>query len=315
MPAGQKYEHKLIVRQQPKHARVCAISGDCRPVDPPPIIQLQVLNPGANSQQLHSAQERPRVCSPSPSLPSFDTILDPFCSELNEPYPVSNNSACPQSQYYFMFASLVKAETSTELLYLKDGKTPSTSGSLVSSLYHLTVSASFFMLSLSLRSCDVDNNENADFFVFPDLSVRIEGSFRLKLCLYELDGESVRNHDSVYTAPFSVYPAKRYPGMEESTALSCCLADQGIKIRIRKDARPQKRAIPDSSNSSSDYNDNLMSSGSTSRTQNGYNNHKGAAARACGFLYFASAPRYGLDTRRRPPSRRWQQRKSTAVVV
>ena len=58
--------------------------------------------------------------------------------------------------------------------YDQDGKTRCTTGSVVSSLYHLKDS----------------ENQNADagFFVFPDLSVRTEGSYRLKLSLYEVVG-------------------------------------------------------------------------------------------------------------------------------
>lgn len=47
---------------------------------------------------------------------------------------------------------------------------------------------------------------------------------------------------SIFSAPFYVYTAKKFPGMEESTPLSCSLADQGIKIRIRKDIRVRKKA-------------------------------------------------------------------------
>lgn len=45
-------------------------------------------------------------------------------------------------------------------------------GSVVSSLYHLK---------------DVENgNRDAGFFVFPDVSIRTEGSYRLKLSLFEV---------------------------------------------------------------------------------------------------------------------------------
>jgi len=50
------------------------------------------------------------------------------------------------------------------ILLPQDGKTRCTTGSVVSSLYHLK---------------DTEhNNEDAGFFVFPDLSVRTEGSYR-----------------------------------------------------------------------------------------------------------------------------------------
>ena len=71
-----------------------------------------------------------------------------------------------------MYASLMAADLDEELHLLRDGKTRSTTGSVVSSLYHLK---------------DIDNSD-AGFFVFPDLSVRVEGNYRLKLSLFEIIG-------------------------------------------------------------------------------------------------------------------------------
>ena len=62
-------------------------------------------------------------------------------------------------------------------LTAQDGKTRCTTGSVVSSLYHLK---------------DTENqNQDAGFFVFPDLSVRTEGSYRLKLSLFEVVGSAL----------------------------------------------------------------------------------------------------------------------------
>lgn len=73
-----------------------------------------------------------------------------------------------------MFASLASPDTDDELHLLKDGKTRCTTGSVVSSLYHLKDSE--------------NGGQDAGFFVFPDLSVRTEGSYRLKLTLFEVIG-------------------------------------------------------------------------------------------------------------------------------
>ena len=40
---------------------------------------------------------------------------------------------------------------------------------------------------------------------------------------------------SCYSEIFTVYSAKKFPGVVESTPLSKCFATQGIKIPIRKD--------------------------------------------------------------------------------
>jgi hypothetical protein len=46
---------------------------------------------------------------------------------------------------------------------------------------------------------------------------------------------------SIYSQPFQVFSAKKFPGVIESTALSKCFASQGIKIPIRKDGPKQDR--------------------------------------------------------------------------
>ena len=55
---------------------------------------------------------------------------------------------------------------------------------------------------------------DAGFFVFPDLSVRTEGTYRLKLTLFEVIGANVHHCKSIFSAPFYVYTAKKFPGME-----------------------------------------------------------------------------------------------------
>ena len=40
---------------------------------------------------------------------------------------------------------------------------------------------------------------------------------------------------SCFSEVFTVFSAKRFPGVVESTGLSRCFATQGIKIPIRKD--------------------------------------------------------------------------------
>ncbi|KAG7447102.1 uncharacterized protein BT62DRAFT_930940 [Guyanagaster necrorhizus] len=217
-----RLEYDLVVRQEPKQARMCGVGGkaDRRPIDPPPIVQLRVIDPRRHQQHASGSDGRP-------ASPSGSSYAQSFL----------------QNPYYFMFASLAKPDDDKELHWLKDGKTRCTTGSVVSSLYHL--------------KDPQRNNEDAGFFVFPDLSVRTEGSYRLKLSLFEVVGNNVRHCKSIYSAPFYVYTAKKFPGMEESTPLSCSLADQGIKIRIRKDIRVRKRptTVLDTSRQESDQED------------------------------------------------------------
>lgn len=99
-------------------------------------------------------------------------------------------------------------------------------------------------------------------FVLQDLSVRTEGTFRLKMNLYNLSAINLTDAEnkgpgqspdllveapclaSVFSKPFKVWSAKKFPGVIESTPLSKCFAAQGIKIPIRKDGKdgnPRKR--------------------------------------------------------------------------
>lgn len=48
-------------------------------------------------------------------------------------------------------------------------------------------------------------------------------------------GEKTPMLASCFSDPFTVYSAKKFPGVIESTTLSKCFAQQGIKIPIRKD--------------------------------------------------------------------------------
>ncbi|KAF4445075.1 hypothetical protein F53441_10999 [Fusarium austroafricanum] len=85
-------------------------------------------------------------------------------------------------------------------------------------------------------------------FVLQDLSVRTEGTFRLRFSFVNVGrpggpgglGANVNQGrapilSSCYSETFHVYSAKKFPGVCESTPLSKRFANQGIKIPIRKD--------------------------------------------------------------------------------
>jgi hypothetical protein len=110
----------------------------------------------------------------------------------------------------------------------------------------------------------LDRPSGAGYFIFPDLSVRHEGLYRLSFNLYEetkhsedLDKEGSLDSQSKVTgaAPeasfdwrmevksdlFTVYSAKKFPGLAESTNLSRTVAEQGCRVRIRRDVRMRRR--------------------------------------------------------------------------
>ncbi|GAA5955202.1 hypothetical protein JCM3765_003243 [Sporobolomyces pararoseus] len=94
------------------------------------------------------------------------------------------------------------------------------------------------------------------YFVLPDLSVRMEGHFRLRLRLLSLDlskrlaGSLSPVVTSTHTDEFQVFNAKKFPGMLDPTPLSKHFAAQGVRIPTRQSkksssASPPLSAIPE----------------------------------------------------------------------
>lgn len=127
----------------------------------------------------------------------------------------------------------------------------------------------------------LDRPDLAGYFVFPDLSVRHEGKYRLSFNLYE-EVKDLKDADAgpagtssevaeikhapmapqkhvhyrleVKSMPFSVFSAKRFPGLTESTNISRIVAEQGCRVRIRRDVRMRRHEVK-SSKGGDDWND------------------------------------------------------------
>lgn len=206
---GKKITYQMQVIQQPERARACGSgaksSADRRPVDPPPIVELRIFE-GENRQ---------------------------------------NDITFSYNANFFLFATLENARSIAQgRVQPNPASFPVLTGTPVAGMAYL------------------DRPTPAGYFIFPDLSVRHEGKYRLSFALYEelkehkdMDSddrgsEHVQNgrvdaHVShrleVKSAPFSVYSAKKFPGLTESTALSRMVAEQGCRVRIRRDVRMRRR--------------------------------------------------------------------------
>ncbi|KAL7319193.1 hypothetical protein PS15m_002360 [Mucor circinelloides] len=123
------------------------------------------------------------------------------------------------SANFFLHTTLANANDNSDIHYVNGVRT--TAGSVVQSLHKLK---------------DTNNTEGA-FFVFADISIRIEGVFKLKFTLFQIKGIQVERICSIFSDPFRVYSPKTFPGMSESTDLTRSFSDQGVRIRIRKEAR------------------------------------------------------------------------------
>ncbi|KAI8370137.1 velvet factor [Choanephora cucurbitarum] len=104
--------------------------------------------------------------------------------------------------------------------------------------YSVPIALSGQTASSMYRLKDI-NNQDGGFFVFGDISIRLEGYFRLKLSLFQISTHGAVNLKSIYSNVFQVYSVKTFPGMLESTFLSRSFSDQGVRIRIRKEHRIQ----------------------------------------------------------------------------
>ncbi|KAK1062437.1 velum formation-related protein [Friedmanniomyces endolithicus] len=204
---GKQLTYHLKVLQQPIRARACGAgaesSADRRPVDPPPIVELKIFD-GENSK----------------------TDIT-FSMNAN----------------YFLFATLEPAR-------------PMAHGRVAEHKQQLTVLTGTPVAGMVY----LDRPEPAGYFIFPDLSVRHEGKYRLGFSLYE-ESKDVKFDDStdggaratspedpcvthrleVKSEPFTVYSAKKFPGLTESTSLSRMVAEQGCRVRIRRDVRMRRR--------------------------------------------------------------------------
>ncbi|KAE8270090.1 hypothetical protein A4X09_0g2260 [Tilletia walkeri] len=242
-----RIEYILTIREQPKQSRMCGSGekADRRPVDPAPIVQLRVIThettrPGGSTGVPPHATIAAANLPVGLPIPRRNNKMPLATHPIRSGVPVTtawgagweDKAWFLENPYYFMYAMLADAETDAELLVLSDGRTRSTTGSCVSCLYHLK---------------DVKDNSDQGFFVFPDLSIRSEGRYRLKLSLFETIGNEVHHCKSIYTAPFTVHSAKGFPGMNESTVLARSFASQGLKLRVRKNPRGRKKNINEQS--------------------------------------------------------------------
>ncbi|RMZ92432.1 hypothetical protein DV736_g342, partial [Chaetothyriales sp. CBS 134916] len=217
---NRRLKYVLNVLQQPQKARACGngprASSDRRPVDPPPVVQLKV----------------------------FDT------TEGEKDVTMNYDSG------FMLYASLEVARPIANGRMHSPPHPPVLTGVAVASAAYLE-----------------RPNGPSGYFIFPDLSVRHEGWYRLKFSLFEaikhpqdadcdrpfnqsadavpgreikiVQHQSMANRIEVSSTPFQVFSAKKFPGLEMSTDVSVALAQQGCRVRIRRDIRQRKRVVGD----------------------------------------------------------------------
>ncbi|KAI5800374.1 velvet factor-domain-containing protein [Peziza echinospora] len=130
----------------------------------------------------------------------------------------------------------------------------------------------------------LDRPNPAGYFIFPDLSVRHEGKYRLRFSLFEetkdrdemvpqREGEPrefAAQRVEVKSMPFTVFSAKKFPGLAESTALSRIVAEQGCRVRIRRDVRMRRRNDRSGRDGDSELDETAMLRGQRRSSPDGY---------------------------------------------
>ncbi|KAH9831874.1 Velvet factor [Teratosphaeria destructans] len=251
--SDENYDYKLVVEQQPQRARMCGFGDkDRRPITPPPCVRLIITNKGTDQEvgfddvdgtffvlQVdlwddvgHKEVNIVRASSQTPSLsisnstttayPPSDRVSDFAYGANGIPYQIPVPGAVGYGGQHPAYSGPV-------------GASPMYTRNLIGSL---TVNAA--------RLKDPAGKESY-WFVLQDLSVRTEGWFRLRMNFIDLRGKGTEASGLnkgkapvlawAFSDKFQVYSAKKFPGVIESTPLSKCFAQQGIKIPIRKDVK------------------------------------------------------------------------------
>ncbi|CAG8540153.1 4335_t:CDS:2 [Paraglomus occultum] len=210
--------YRLEVAQQPIRARMCGFGEkDRRPIDPPPVLRLIVTTPDGKPIPVSSVDH---------SMFAVHAGLWSNNRKKERNLVINPSSMAAHS-----------TGTSSSVLSWSPTCTRNLMGSLTSSAYCLFN----------------DHGQRGIYFIFHDLSVRTEGTFTLKFQFADISQlircgghqSQVRVEAEVFSESFTVYAAKKFPGMTESTDLSKAFAKQGIKIPIRKERRYSRPFLDD----------------------------------------------------------------------
>lgn len=180
-PLQSPWDHSspylLTVKQQPERAKAAnAKDKDRKPIDPPPILQLDV-DPNQDPLQVY-------ITSPYLFVQTF--LIGPNDSDSDPDVNTLAGNTC-------------------------------TSGHVVKD----------------------DRGVQNMMFCLNDISVKKEGTYRLRFCLFKLNTSTgeVEKLTTVCSEPFTTYSGRHFPGMSESTSMTRLLVDAGVRLRLRKESK------------------------------------------------------------------------------
>ncbi|ORX63291.1 hypothetical protein K493DRAFT_311450 [Basidiobolus meristosporus CBS 931.73] len=193
--------YSLEILQQPTRARMCGFGDkDRRLIGPLPILELKTNNTTTEN---------------TVEIANFVVHADLWSADFqHDCNVVVNPASIPTSSQERQGSSIISLGGPVN----------------VRNLIGCTVSSSY-----QLRH--MDGNPGV-FFLFPDLSVRVEGKYRLRFSLWDIMRTWKEGHNymltHVYSEPFTVYPPRSFPGMADVTPLSDWFSNQGMKLSLRR---------------------------------------------------------------------------------
>ncbi|KAJ5353835.1 Velvet factor [Penicillium brevicompactum] len=240
-PSTQSRYH-LHVRQQPIAARACGAGDrDRRPVDPPPIVQILLTDFDPNSQEDRDLLQDPRF--------TVGCLLFPVSSSSPWPNPDANP---PRERERERERDRDRDRDDTDGVARTDDdlSTPLLSGKAFMSPFYVDAdpdpnsapvhpSANDRLASPNVFNAASRLHQPATFFIFADLSIRSAGLYRLQFRLMnwgsvEDTGQSMPILAEAWSDPFRVYPAKDFPGMQNSSILAEGLKELGfVELKTR----------------------------------------------------------------------------------
>ena len=221
---------RLVIRQQPRAARACGHGErDRRVIDPPPILQLLLVNYDPNS-------------------PTDRAILrSPFNMVTCLLHSVPSGGGTPES-------------VGQDVSRIHDPNDP---GRDLRRLMGSLTTSPFIGKDVDADPSVPENARIGAYYIFSDLSCRQNGKYRLQFTLIPVDmttvvpGGRAETITTVTSDIFEVYSAKDFPGMLPSSALTKELKRQGAQVPVKKGnegrvAKKGKRHGSDSDASASD---------------------------------------------------------------
>jgi len=237
------YENIYIMEvvQQPQRARMCGFGDkDRRPLTPPPIIKLTVSTSGGFPIQVSELDVSFFVvlCDvwTADASAKVNLVIHPTSAPILTPNNSSAAAAALSQSSSSQSPPSVASKSNSDLTNT-DNPSPAATRNLIGSL--VASAAKLFNTEDQLGI----------YFVFQDLSIRTEGTFRLGFSLIDVGSPYLQGVNEApskvlaqtFSEPFTVFSAKKFPGMIESTPLSRAFARQGVKIPIRKDVSKGKK--------------------------------------------------------------------------